>query len=102
VVRFALLFQHRLQNYQWQNERPATRIGIHLGDATEFADSGSGQTKMAGQAVDLAARVMGLAGGGQILLTRAAFDSGRQYVHSHPAAREGSGTPELQWLAHGR
>ena len=32
---------------------------------------------------------MGLATGGQILLTRAAFDSARQYVHAHPAAGEG-------------
>jgi serine/threonine protein kinase/class 3 adenylate cyclase len=102
AVRFALLLQHRLQTAAWEAERPATRIGIHLGDATEFEDSGSSHTKTAGQAVDLAARVMGLAAGNQILLTRAAFDSARQYVHAHPAAATGEGALELQWLAHGR
>lgn len=104
AVRFALLLQYRLQARSWESEQPTTRIGIHLGDATEFEDSGSGHTKTAGQAIDLAARVMGLAGGRQILLTRAAFDSARQYVHKHPAtaAQEGEAGVELQWLAHGR
>jgi serine/threonine protein kinase/class 3 adenylate cyclase len=106
AVRFALLVQHRLESYAWERVRPATRIGIHLGDATEFEDSGSGQMKAAGQAVDLAARVMALASGNQILLTRAAFDNARQYVHSHPVApTKANGDDaalELQWLAHGR
>ncbi|HMC11410.1 MAG TPA: protein kinase, partial [Pirellulaceae bacterium] len=106
AVRFGLLLQHRLQTRAWECERPATRIGIHLGDATEFEDCGSGQTKTAGQAIDLAARVMGLASGQQILLTRAAFDGARQYVQTHPAAATGANGSEagleLQWLAHGR
>lgn len=103
AVRFALLLQYRLQGQAWQSETPTTRVGIHLGDATEFADSGSGQTKTAGQAIDLAARVMGLGGSRQILLTRAAFDSARQYVQSHPAATAGDAASfEMQWLAHGR
>jgi len=33
AVRFALLLQFRLQTRSWECERPATRIGIHLGDA---------------------------------------------------------------------
>jgi serine/threonine protein kinase/class 3 adenylate cyclase len=104
--RFALLFQHRLKTAHWEREPPQSRIGIHLGDATEFADTGTGGTKTAGQAIDLAARVMGLASGGQILLTRAAFDNARQYLRTHPAAEapaagEGGSGLQLAWLAHG-
>jgi class 3 adenylate cyclase len=107
AVQFALLFQYRLETALWDREKPQIRIGIHLGDATEFQDVGADQTKTAGQAQDLTARLMGLAGGRQILLTRAAFDSAKQYVRTHPAEvspwfpGDGSAGLELRWLAHG-
>ncbi len=47
--------------------------------------------------VDTCARVMGLAQGGQILLTRSAFDSARQMLKGEDVA----GVGPLEWLNHG-
>ena len=73
------------------------RVGIHAGEIVRLTDTGadSGRDKLIGLAVDTAARVMGLAGGGQVLLTRSAFDSARQQFLS---LTDGS---SVQWLAHG-
>jgi class 3 adenylate cyclase len=107
AVQFALMFQHRMRNTRWELEIPLTRIGIHIGDAALFQDVSATQPKTAGQAQDLSARLMGLAGGGQILMTRAAFDGVRQYVRTHPAINEtpaaegGAAGLQLQWLVHG-
>ena len=101
AVTFALRFHHALATHPWgdcvakSGRRPATRIGIHLGEVVEFADKAG--MKVAGQAVDLAARVMGLAAGGQTLLTRHAFDSARQFVRGHP-----TGDAPLAWPALGQ
>ncbi len=101
ATSFALRFHHALANHPWpecvtKHRLPATRIGIHLGEVIEFTDAVS--TKVAGQAVDLAARVMSVGKGGYTLLTRHAFDSSRQFLSAHPAdAKLG-----LAWVAHGR
>lgn len=100
AVKFALLFHHSLSARQWERVRPQSRVGIHLGEAMEFSDADPERKQLAGQAVDLTARVMSLAIGRQTLLTRAAFDNARQYVRAHPAGD--SGGVELEWLAHGR
>jgi class 3 adenylate cyclase/tetratricopeptide (TPR) repeat protein len=98
AVRFALRLHVALSDRPWgpavdgAGRRPQTRIGVHLGEALTFPDADPAARQVAGQAVDLTARVMGLAAGGQTLLTRHAFDSARQYV------REDG----LAWLAHGQ
>src|SRR5262249_31715021 len=55
--------------------------------------------KLVGMAADLASRVMSLAQGGQILLTRFAFNEARQSIgdRASPDVDE----PPLKWVAHG-
>jgi serine/threonine-protein kinase len=48
-------------------------------------------------AIDLAARVMSLGLGGQILMTRTAFNDARQFLSAHP----GDPGAQLKWVAHG-
>jgi class 3 adenylate cyclase/tetratricopeptide (TPR) repeat protein len=103
AVNLALLFQKALHDYSWPgvSHKPKVRVGIHLGEITLF-EPGAGESPLiASHAADMCARLMGLAAGGQILLSRAAFDNARQYVRGHPQAAEASG-PTLRWLAHGR
>ncbi|MCH8333607.1 protein kinase, partial [Candidatus Sumerlaeota bacterium] len=73
------------------------RVGVHAGEIVRLtdADAASSRGKLIGLAVDTGARVMGLAEGGQVLLTRSAFDSARQQFLS---LSDGS---SIQWLAHG-
>ncbi|MCG6872033.1 MAG: adenylate/guanylate cyclase domain-containing protein [Gammaproteobacteria bacterium] len=98
AVEAALRFQHGLQAEDWPGPAPAVRIGLHMGQITEVTGSGQ-ERKRVGMPIDLAARVMGLATGGQILVTRTVFDDARQYVRAHPPV-DGD-TPPLVWLAHG-
>lgn len=101
AVRFALRFHAALAAEPWADavrqagRVPLTRVGIHLGEHVELAQPGA--PKLSGQAVDLAARVMGLARPGQTLLTRHAFDSARQHVRENPAEP----TRPLAFVAHG-
>ncbi|HTW95118.1 MAG TPA: tetratricopeptide repeat protein, partial [Tepidisphaeraceae bacterium] len=60
----------------------------------------AGRKDIVGLSADIAARLMSLAVGGQILLTDAAFNNARQYVNRTPEIL-GSGTA-LKWMAHGR
>lgn len=101
AVNFALLFQDALRRESWPANAPIrVRVGLHLGEVSELEADPSGGAKLSGLAIDLAARVMGLAEGGQILLTRALFDSARQYVRTHPTTPDGR-TPTIRWMAHG-
>ena len=54
-------------------------------------------------AVNIAARVMDLGKGGQILMTKAVFDSARHFVRVHPSVpgTEAAELPELEWCQHG-
>lgn len=72
------------------------RIAVHVGEVMEIVGP-DGKPDVIGYAVDIAARLMGLAAGGQILLTRHAFDDARQFVREHPVESAG----DLTWLAHG-
>jgi len=94
AVQFALQLHKELRDHAWlvNGRQPETRIAIHLGEAIAYADANPDQKQISGQAVDLTARIMGLAAGRQTLLTRHAFDSARQYVR-----QDG-----LSWLAHGQ
>ena len=98
AVRFALRLQQGLRTLQWPAFLLETRVGIHAGEVADIMTLG--QNDVLGPAADLAARVMSVALGGQILLSRAPFDEARHFVREHPpiAGRE---TPRLVWLAHG-
>ncbi len=98
AVRFALLFQDVMRRERWTAVTLATRIGIHTGEVTETEILGHGDLQ--GPAADLTARVMSLAVGGQILLTRGPFDEARPFVREHPLV-DGETAPALSWLAHG-
>lgn len=98
AVRAALIILEKLDAEPWpEGRRLVARVGIHLGEVAETEVRQDGGNKLVGLAVDMAARVMSLAMGGQILLTRGAFDDARQFVVHHPGAEPVS----LRWLAHG-
>ncbi len=94
AVRTALEFQHA-----WSAEPELEGIGvrtaIHLGELSTLETPG-GNARLAGLHLDICARVLSLADGGQILMTREAMESARQYLLAHPASGEG-----LQWVEHG-
>ncbi len=98
AVRFALLFQEAMREGPWSEVRLTTRAGIHAGEiGVVDSEGGSG---VVAPAADLAARVMSLAVGGQILLTRFPFDEARHFIREHPPV-SGKTMPPLRWLAHG-
>ncbi len=96
AVRCALAFQRGTAELDTP-EPLKVRVGLNMGEIVSIHDGETkeGDDKLVGLAVDTAARVMGLAQGGQILTTRGAFDSARQQLSSAP-----DGSP-LRWLAHG-
>ena len=98
AVKFALLFQHAMREEPWGKVRLTTRVGVHAGEVG-VVDSAGG-CGVVGPAADLAARVMSLAVGGQILLTRFPFDEARHFIREHPTVA-GCEMPPLCWLAHG-
>jgi class 3 adenylate cyclase len=98
AVRFALLFQDAMREGPWGEVSLTTRIGIHAGEISAIiAAGGSG---IVAPAADLASRVMSVALGGQILLTRSLFDEARLFIREHPQL-DGRTAPPLSWLAHG-
>jgi WD40 repeat protein/class 3 adenylate cyclase len=101
AVRFALRFQDAMHREAWAPEPLRTRIGIHLGELAHIAGAAGGRAKVVGMAADLASRLMSLARGGQILLTRAAFDEARQFVSQYPSANGDAHPRALRWMAHG-
>jgi len=97
-VKFALILQQRLRELSRQTPVPVRdRIGLHLGEVL-IQEAEQQRTKdLIGLNVDLGARVMGLAQEGQILLTRAVFDSARQALKGEDIP----GVGPLNWLNHG-
>ncbi|MGD0093069.1 MAG: adenylate/guanylate cyclase domain-containing protein [Planctomycetota bacterium] len=61
-VKMALLFQQALREYPWESVAPLTRSGIHVGEVVPVEAVVPGQTAVVGQAADVCARLMGLAG----------------------------------------
>ncbi|MEX2213996.1 MAG: tetratricopeptide repeat protein [Phycisphaeraceae bacterium] len=103
AVAAALQFQYALNHGGWEPVKLKVRIGLHLGEVTELDEDIDGQRKVIGLTADIAARIMGLAQGGQILLTHAAFDAARQYVRQHPPIKGHAGElPAIRWMAYGR
>lgn len=98
AIACALRFQFRMHREAWPHPM-AARVGIHLGQVAQVASSTTGQPKVFASSVDMTARVMSLAAGGQILMTRTVFDEARQFVHEHPPV-DGQ-KPGIVWVAHG-
>jgi len=104
AVRFALAYQQRVRALgEVGSLSLASRVGIHLGEvvlrenAPEDVRRGAKPLEVEGLAKAIAARVTSIAGGGRILLTRAAFDLARR-----GAVGAETGGPPLRWVAHGR
>jgi serine/threonine protein kinase/class 3 adenylate cyclase len=98
AVKFALLVQSKLRALAKESRAIRDRIGIHVGEIAIEGPSGSGRPKdLSGIHVDICARVMGLAQGDQILMTRFAFDSARSVLRGE----ELQGLKPLRWLNHG-
>ncbi len=99
AVKFALLFIHRLR--QWHQTTGAIlwdRIGIHLGEVMIEDPAEANKARgFYGIQVDTCARIMSLAQGGQILMTRAVFDNARQALKGTDLAEVGT----TSWHSHG-
>lgn len=98
AVRFALRLQHGLRTMAWPQFPLVTRVAIHAGEVADITTLG--QADVLAPAADLVARIMGLAGGGQILLSRWPFDEARHFIREHPPVADEAAL-ELRWLAHG-
>ncbi len=97
AVKLALLLQSRLRAFNAGRAKPLLeRIGLHLGEVV-IDQLHTGETDLLGMHVDVCARVMGLAQGAHILMTRAVFDSARQVLKGQDI--EGVGA--LSWVSHG-
>lgn len=96
AIGFALRFQSSLGRIR-DPEPCLCRIGIHAGAVLplERESAEGSDSKYVGLAIDLAARVRGLAAGRQILLTRGVFETARD------GKIPGFEDSELLWLAHG-
>ena len=102
AVNTALRLQAALHGEVCEGEKMELCIGLNLGAVTEMDEGVRGTKRAVGMAINLAARVMDLAEGNQILMTRAVFDDARQFVREHPQQAELPESAVLQWPAHGR
>ena len=100
AVNTALRIQYQLHREMAQDERISVRIGLHMGVITEMDERIRGEKRAVGMPINLTARIMDLAEGSQILMTRAVYEDARHYVREHPAVLGGEGLP-LQWRPHG-
>ena len=99
AVKFALVLQAAMRRLAGESGVAiADRIGIHLGEVfIEEREDSNKPKDLYGLQVDTCARVMSLAEGGQILLTRSPFDNARQVLKG----RDRAGLEALAWLNHG-
>jgi TolB-like protein/class 3 adenylate cyclase len=89
----AVLFALRLQQaHGEESDLPGVRTGIHMGEVSERPGPDGG---VEGLAVDLAARICGLARPAQVLMSSSVADSARQRLDGGPF-----GQP-VRWRAHG-
>ncbi|MGK0185552.1 MAG: class 3 adenylate cyclase [Verrucomicrobiales bacterium] len=107
AVSVALAFQMLLHREDWGSEGVAVRVGLHQGEVIAVSDLAMEDERSSplavGMAVNLAARIMDMAKGGQILMSRAVYESARHYVRQHPPV-VGVGSnemPELEWRNQG-
>jgi WD40 repeat protein/class 3 adenylate cyclase len=99
AVQFALTLQAALEKLsQESGVSGRDRVGIHVGEVViKGGDSGAKPKDLYGIQIDTCSRVMSLAKGGQVLMTRAVFDSARQVLKGEDL----SGVGQLEWLNHG-
>jgi serine/threonine protein kinase/class 3 adenylate cyclase len=99
-VKFSLLLQRHMRELVAETgHNLCDRIGLHVGEVLIAEHAGKGDTRdLYGIQVDICARVVSLAQGTQILMTRFAFDSARQVLKGE----ELDGVGPLVWLNHGR
>ena len=102
AVNAALRLQAALHQEVCEGEPMRLCIGLNLGAVTEMEEQVRGEKRVVGMAINLVARVMDLAEGGQILMTRAVFDDARQVVRDHPDQAKLPESAVLTWPAHGR
>ena len=95
AVIAALRFDDALRRMPAELCALKARVGIHVGEVIELPAEIGGAAKVVGLAVDIAARLAALARGGQILLSRLAFNEARQFVRAHPAS-DGEKSPVLK------
>ena len=105
AVSLALVFQFLLHREDWGSEGVAVRVGLHQGEviAVDEASEAELSPLAVGMAVNLAARIMDLGSGGQILMSREVYENARHYVRQHPSVPGVGSTelPELEWRNHG-
>jgi adenylate cyclase len=90
AVTFALRLQ---QIHHFETDLPGVRIGIHMGEVSTRPLDGA--QRVEGLAVDLAARISGLALPGQVLLSDSVYHSAKQRLGIHEF-----GQP-IRWEAYG-
>ncbi len=94
----AVLFALRLQQAHCEEpDLPGMRIGIHMGEVSERPgpEGDVAHPRVEGLAVDLAARISGLARPAQVLMSSSVADSARQRLDSNAF-----GQP-IRWRTHG-
>ena len=101
AVNTALALQYRVHHEPIEGERIRLRIGLHLGVVTEMEEKIRGERRAVGMPINLTARLMDLAVGGQILMTRAVYDDARNYVRKYPSIEGEPVSLELIWQSHG-
>ena len=94
AVRFALRLQEAHHN---EADLPGVRTGIHMGEVSERPgpDGDVARPRVEGLAVDLAARISGLARPEQVLMSSPVADSARQRLEA------GAFRQPVIWRAHG-
>ncbi len=94
----AVLFALRLQQvHANEPDLPGVRTGVHMGEVSERPGPNGdlNQPRIEGLAVDLAARISGLARPGQILMSSAVANSARQRMDNDARLQP------IRWQAHG-
>ena len=92
AVNASLRFQHAIHHTDWNGETVKVRVGINAGQVSEVEPDPSGRPLLVGLPTDLAARVMGLALPGQILMTRTVYEDARMFVTGASYATRQAGT----------
>jgi len=92
AVAFALRLQ---QAHSEEPDLPGVRTGIHMGEVSERSGGDGASARVEGLAVDLAARICGLARPAQVLMSSAVADSARQRLDAHAFTRP------IAWRSHG-
>ena len=104
AVSVALAFQMLLHREDWGADGVAVRVGLHQGEVIAVDDTNPDTSPLAvGMAVNIAARIMDMGKGGQILMSRGVYENARHYVRQHPpiAGLGSNELPELEWRNHG-